>query len=349
MAEPCPELVFLAGPQSGEHAVVLGNEATAGRSTRADIQLSEQTASREQMRFQLTAQGWVMENLSSNGTLVNGKRYRGGKSILLDTGDIIGLGENTRILYIAPGDDPEEAMTRLGLTPGPRQAEPVPGPEPEPGPEQMDSPEPEAEPVESAEDAEAARKSKMRKYAIFGGLYAMIIVVVIILLSGGGDGNGLLGDDTPPALTDADIAEAIQKPLKVNVQKDLIKAEEALAKARAYYNRREKTGYLAWSVKWFKIHQAYKGSLIFDDLQDDAVFTDAKRELIRKVKDQYATAYVFLRQGRWRDAALSYQKLVDMLVPFTSEPFPQTDEQIFENVRAHLNYAYAQMQKEREK
>jgi len=212
----------------------------------------------------------------------------------------------------------------------------------------MDSPEPDAEPAETAEDAEAARKAKMRKYAIFGGLYAVIMVVVIILLSGGGGGNGLLGDDTPEALTDADIAEAIQKPLDVNVQKDPIKAEEALVKARAYYNRREKIGYLAWSVKWFKIHQAYKGSLIFDDLVNDAIFTDAKRELTHKVKDQYTRAFVFLKQGRWRDAVLSYQKLVDMLVPFSSEPFAQTDEQIFENVRAHLNYAYAQIQKERE-
>ena len=70
----------------------------------------EEAASREHIRFLFTHDGWVMENLSANGTLINNKRYKRDKKILLDTGDVLGVGLETKILYVAPGDDPEEAL-----------------------------------------------------------------------------------------------------------------------------------------------------------------------------------------------------------------------------------------------
>ena len=117
MAEPCPELIFLSGPQRGERAAILQSPAVAGRSPQAEIILREQGASREQTRFELTREGWIMENLSANGTRVNGKRYKAGKKILLDTGDILGVGRDTEILYVAAGDDPDTALTAIGGLP----------------------------------------------------------------------------------------------------------------------------------------------------------------------------------------------------------------------------------------
>jgi len=104
-----PELIFLSGPQEGERAVLMTNVALLGRSAAADVRLKEDAVSREQVRFQLTSDGWLMENLSANGTVVNGKRYRK-KKLLLDTGDVLLVGLETRVLYVSPGDDPEAAL-----------------------------------------------------------------------------------------------------------------------------------------------------------------------------------------------------------------------------------------------
>jgi pSer/pThr/pTyr-binding forkhead associated (FHA) protein len=110
MVSAMPELIFVSGPQQGERAVIMTGTAVLGRSPSADVKLLEEAASREHVRFQLTRDGWVMENLSANGTLINGRRYKKDKKILLDTGDVMGIGLETRILYVSPGDDPEEAL-----------------------------------------------------------------------------------------------------------------------------------------------------------------------------------------------------------------------------------------------
>ena len=104
MALARPELIFVRGPQDGERAVLMTNPVVVGRSAVADVRLKENASSREQLRFDLTPEGWLMQNLSANGTLINGKRYRGGKRLLLDTGDILGVGAETEILYVAPPD-----------------------------------------------------------------------------------------------------------------------------------------------------------------------------------------------------------------------------------------------------
>ena len=75
MGGPRPELVFLSGPQAGERAVLMADIVEAGRSPSCDVHLTEQHASRRQMQFQLTPDGWAVENLSVNRIRINGKRY----------------------------------------------------------------------------------------------------------------------------------------------------------------------------------------------------------------------------------------------------------------------------------
>ena len=88
-----------------------------------------------------TADGWIMENLSANGTAVNGRRYKADKQILLATGDVIGVGMETEILFVAGGDDPAEAIARYRQSqqspnlsrrpnPPPRRRPPCPPPRP---------------------------------------------------------------------------------------------------------------------------------------------------------------------------------------------------------------------------
>jgi len=108
------------------------NSVLIGRTPNADIRLTESAASREQLQFLLAPEGWIMENLSANGTLVNGKRLKKRKKrLLLETGDTLGAGVETEILYIARATDPEAALaayrqSRPAAPAAPRSRRPPP-------------------------------------------------------------------------------------------------------------------------------------------------------------------------------------------------------------------------------
>ena len=121
MAAARPELLFVRGPQAGQRVVLTTGQAVLGRSPECDVRLEEESASRRQVQFEMTAEGVVVENLSSQGTLISGKRYKSGKRVLLDTGDVLAAGAVTEILFVAAGDDPEAALTAY------RQARPAVG------------------------------------------------------------------------------------------------------------------------------------------------------------------------------------------------------------------------------
>jgi hypothetical protein len=344
--------VFLSGPQAGEHAMVLGQRAVMGRSAQADIPLREEAASREQVLFELTPDGWVMENRSSNGTEVNGKRYKSAKKrILLETGDILGVGQETRILYVSPEDDPQEAMAERGLEPvkpapqAPPPSEASGRPRPE---EAMDELEPveESSQAETADEAEARRKAKTKKYAIFGAIYLALIIGAIVFFSMRG-GEEDTEDGVPKKLSKTEIAEVIESRLDVKVQVDPLKAKKVLEHARSHYRNRERIGNLAWAVKYFKLHQEYTGSLAFEKSQDGEMFIDAKRQLVERVSDVYKQAYFSLQRKRWEDAAEGFQRVREMITPFTSQPFPDSDNPIWRNVLRHLRYANSKIAEQR--
>ncbi len=351
MAEPCPELVFLSGPQAGEHAVVLGQQALMGRSSQADIPLREEAASREQLVFELTPEGWVVENRSANGTEVNGKRYKRGRQILLETGDILGVGQETRILYVSPEDDPKEAMAERGLEPvkpAPAAAPATEAPEQGPKPPPMDSPEAVTDQDEAGglSEAEARKKAKMRKYAIFGGVYlAAMIALIVFFATRGGEQTDHGG--VPEILSRTEIKEVIEGPLEISVQVDDIKAKEALEKARSHYRNRERTGNLAWAVKYFKLHQEYSGSVAFARSQDSTMYFNATRELVDRVYNAYRKAYINTKRKRWSDAADDFQRVREMITPLTSQPFPDSDNRLWRNVLTHLRYANRQIAAEK--
>ena len=111
---PC--LVLLSDGNETRHDLATG-AVVVGRSSDADIQVSEARASREHFRLEPTERGWVVRDLgSSNGTTVNG--YFVSKA-LLAPGDMIEVGGAA---FRFDGDGP--ASPRVGLPPGARQ---VPG------------------------------------------------------------------------------------------------------------------------------------------------------------------------------------------------------------------------------
>jgi len=104
------EFVVLSGPQKGQKLKIAGDAVVIGRAGDCNIPLKEDYVSRRQVELVKTVQGWLMENVSANGTLVNGKRYKSGAKIILGTGDVLGVGMETELLFVDVGDDADEAL-----------------------------------------------------------------------------------------------------------------------------------------------------------------------------------------------------------------------------------------------
>jgi HJR/Mrr/RecB family endonuclease len=113
-----PELIFVGGLQGGQRVVLTHTVGVFGRDSGADIILSEEYISDCQAQYKLRGNEFILENFSKHGTWINGKRYKYGELVLLETGDVIGMGRNTQILFVAASDDADVALAvyrdRLG-------------------------------------------------------------------------------------------------------------------------------------------------------------------------------------------------------------------------------------------
>ena len=122
MADPRPELVVVAGDQMDTRVVLMTDEAFVGRAADCELQILDTTVSRKHLRFLLAPGGWLVENVSTNPIRINGKGYKNGRRIFLETGDTICVGVETELLFISPGEDPNAAIAAY------REANPLPGP-----------------------------------------------------------------------------------------------------------------------------------------------------------------------------------------------------------------------------
>ena len=81
---------------------VVGPSRTIGRSSKADLVLSDALLSREHARIFLEGGAWFLEDLHSrNGTRLNGKQITGPEA--LGSGDVMSLGGCTLTIADAPG------------------------------------------------------------------------------------------------------------------------------------------------------------------------------------------------------------------------------------------------------
>jgi len=339
-----PELLFLTGPQQGQTIVIADNVALAGRLPSCQIRITETYASRRHVRFERTAEGWVVENLSPNGTFINGKKYKSGKKVLLETGDVLGVGRETEILFVSPGDDPTEALA--GYHRQRKASGEVSAGEPSAAAEQ--APE-EAEAAERPAEAPAGPKppsakakrlaraprgqSKLRKYAIFGAVYVVALVVLLVALGRlKNSGNG--GPSRIPRLTDERIARALLASL--DRPRDPTKAAQALDDALELYNtRRFKTGNLYRCVKNFKLYLAYKDG-DFDEPTHERMYQQAGEELVELVRRTYRNAYAHERDDNYRRARELYRELLDIIPE--RDPDDPVYRVLFRNFKDRLSY-----------
>ncbi len=368
MAPKQPELIFVSGPQSGERGRLTSAVVIIGRSPQCGIQVIEKSVSREQIRFELTYDGWVLENISSHPIKINGKKYRAKKKVILDTGDVISLGLETVILYVSPGDDPEAALSAYreahaaAATPTLQTTDEDPS-QPETNDEAAKEedtsrivPAPVAEEAQPTEvivdELDAAAQTKKRKYIIGFGIYAVVMVIGIVAIANfRNKESALVGSGGKLAkLSDVQIEEAIGADLKIRKivgPAGQTAAEDALNKAISfYYGSADRTGDLYRAIKHFKMYQAYRGSEAFDNTAHHKMFLDAKDELTQQVKRIYRNAWISEQRKDWRVARDLFEELVHML-PVREEPHAQNKHVIFDNVWNHLTYVRKKIPKRR--
>jgi len=383
MPQPRPELIVVAGIAQGQRAVLMDNVAFLGRSGECDMQINEPTISRKQVKFKLAPGGWVLENISSASIRINGKKYKTGQMVFVETGDVLSLGANTRVLFVSPDADPEEALAQYRqanpvdqppaelLPPaGGDQAQalqdadaaptkPIPPPPPtaplvaEPETAKADArelhePEEPELPLTAEDLLDAERKAKLKKYGIMFGSYVVVLIVGVVAISmmlDGGEDKEPVG--LPPYLSKAEIEKSLKKRIE-SLGNFPARAQEHLDQARRLYveRRRKGNGYLC--VQHYKLYLAYgglAGTGTFG-VEDEIRYDEAMAELIEDVLTTYDGAYKRRESGWWAEAKIAFQE-VQLLVPATRSPHPDLDNEVFSNARKNIQYINSQLNKQR--
>ena len=331
-----PELIFVAGSQAGERVSLTTPAAILGRSHEAEVYLSEPYASRRHVQFELTSEGWVVENLSPAGTLINDKAYKVGKRILLDTGDVLGIGSQTRILFVGPGDDAEATLAKYSLAhpefkaiaDQAAQAQEVDSQPPQDKQPQVapvvESISPKTQPVKHL--TKKAAGSNIRKYLVFAIVYAIVLAGAAIFLSG--LKTEKKGESSLQRLTKEDIADALTSPLVKS--RNPTQAAQMLRRANQLYPGDFNPGDQYRCLKSFKLHLAYRDGRDFEDPVDARKFRLVRDELIELVAQGYNNAYAYEKAKQFSKAERLYRSLLATL------PENDTDDQVYKKLVKHI-------------
>ncbi len=349
MSQMHPELIFVAGPQADQRIVLSSPVAELGRGSDVDILFSEEYVSRNQARYEFLQAGPTLENLSNRGTWINGKRYKAGKRVLLETGDLIGVGQETQILFVSAGDDPDTALAtyRASAATGKdafgrkarslKQPPPLPEPlESEIAAEQDEQPD-EAEAgkkrtseMSVAERLENEQKARRKKIIIGLGIYLVAITVFAIILkvrSGSQEPPWLI----PPRLTDNEIADFIREPIQRTTNQ--LREEEEINKAEGLYQQYglSDTYHLYDCLVAFKEALAYSGRAYFDDpqhgLEHGRMYKAVLDKFTETIQQKYENAYFLEKAEEWEQAEKEFYDILRI--------YRDQSGGLFKNILAH--------------
>lgn len=341
MASSRAYLLFVSGPQQGRHEKLHGREMIVGRAAECHITLAEEFVSRQHMKFSPTYEGWVVESLSAAGTYVNGKRFKPGKQVLLGTGDVVGIGREIEMLFVAPGDDPAVALTAY------RQAHPLPAEaahEPSPAPSKPEAPAP-ASPAPAAKEPASAipqedpRRRKRRKYLIAGGIYAAVLAAVAIVLAtvSGGNTPGQTAD-RPKILSADDIRNILTVPLEAPPSATAHPAAAAQmlqAALVAYDNRASGASRRYECLRDFEKYRAINKTV--DQWENNKKYQIVQKEVIDEVAAIYEAARFLEDARQWEKSRRAWEKLYQV---FTAEDDRNSAvyKGLVKNVLDHMSY-----------
>jgi hypothetical protein len=357
------------GPEKGQTFRVAPGQTVIGRDESCEVILSETVVSRQHCRIERRPDGWVIVNLSSNGTRLNRKEVE--ESPLAD-GDEIRMGAKTRLRFVV-----EEVAAVVSGRPQFR-ARMVGGPAETPA-------------EEGAGEAEEKPSLFKRRKGLFIGLsiylLAMIIFAVIMLLKDPIDRTSsrvpvLMEDDmiqvagkppmrivrqTPegPVVEDvmgtlitvplADLQSGkakrlpgIRKAIDVQfLEQDKAPtrdypytiaarnpgvADQYVKEAIALYQVADlpgKDSALFECVRRFQKALAHYGRGFLPDVEADRIRQEAVKRLIERVSSAYTTALTLEGAGELKGAWRAYKSIHDMV--------PEVNNPIFENVSRRMD------------
>jgi hypothetical protein len=344
MSQEYPEFLFVAGPQAGQRVCLQKSQALLGRGGGADIMLSEEYVSRQHARYELLQAGPTIESLSEKGIYVNGRRHKSGRKLLLETGDLVGLGQATELLFVAKGDDADAALAiysqsnpQSGGAFGRKSSAPQPPPaedilvqeEPEPSKLQPKKASAQAMDMTPMQRAAADRKAKSRKLMVMLGGYLAVLAVLFGLLLALRHGHKNVPD--VPVLSDDQIEQGVEQlpeltPSPLEAQGRLVEALNLYGASGPDIDR------LYACAQAFKEARAYSGRGFFSYAKDphaDDKYRQILRRLADEIKRQYREAVIKEKNLNWQDAENRFRNINGLYKDETSV--------VFRNVQLHLN------------
>lgn len=347
MSKHRPELIFVEGPQKGQRLVLTRPRSILGRGSGSDILLSEEYVSRQQARYELLQIGPTLENLSSRGTWINGKRFKAGKKVQLETGDLIGMGAETQVLFVAAGDEVKEALNeyqrprkgkkdafgRKTKLEAPEEAPAAVEPAPEAGQpqEELEILVEEEEPARPSEmtpdEREQARKAARRRKLMIGlGIYVGCVVLAGIVIGRFVNVREPAGSPQQPILTEGQIKRDLRAPLKRTPNP--LQKEKRLREARGLYAQyRLNWRHLHEIVYNFKEALAYSGKGFFDSTEDQRVYNECLAHFTQLVQERYRRACILEKKKDWAAAEAHFRDLLGII--------GDQKNPVFKNVQSH--------------
>jgi len=121
---PIYRLVLKTGPNSGQTFPLETGDTIIGRDAAATFVVNDPEVSRRHARISMQGANYIIEDLgSTNGTMVSGQRLAG--PYILRPGEIITLGEHTRVLFEMVDPDATVASLRPMDVPAQPAAQPA--------------------------------------------------------------------------------------------------------------------------------------------------------------------------------------------------------------------------------
>ncbi|MEI7834951.1 MAG: FHA domain-containing protein [Planctomycetota bacterium] len=370
------ELIYVAGPQSGQRTPLMTNPALGGRGSECDVRVTEECVSRKAFSLTLTHDGWIFENLTTRKMEVSGASYKPGKQVILETGDVICPGVETQLLFVAAADDAEAALAGYRES----RAKEAP-PEPvaavvsaSPAPVARDNTPmprlallPEASLAIGAEVAEKVsdqalrvsvqakeKAAKRRKYLIAFGAYAAVMVGVLVLLTAFRKDTVVTGPaGAPHTLSQEEIDGGLRRAYqdyraakgRELLSLDAGRAKDCLDKARLLWaNRSAALGNPYEAFKNFKLYMAYSGLHMPKEPRDVDDCDAAKSFLVDRIWKLVQNAKLAEDSGNWKESLTELDKLERMLKGCTED---DPEFLILNYVREHTNFVRSVMKKKK--
>lgn len=259
---------------------------TFGREADNHITFTHPLISRKHGVFHQDDEGWLIENISDNGTWLNGKRIKR-KPLTLRQGDVISVGDHDifrveAILESATGATPT-ASPAVNTTPV--------------------QPKPEV----------SASVRKMRLWIGLASFWVVVLALLIFIQPLYNSRSSTGSQWRTPELTQEAISQAVrQKPRDIagRLQPNDRRAADYLAEARDIASRLDAN--IDAPFRAYRAYQramAHAGKHSLDDSRDLRTFTEIESRLIDQANQRYRDAYAMMRSHNFRDADIAFRNL----------------------------------------